>query len=292
MFKDYDKYLSTSIKVYFFVLVFTLILKIVGINYFGLDVNNQIIVYVDNIMQNQIIKNIVYFVLIMIYQYLMIGMIVNKNIVKPTIISMPFTFILNGYIKPLIPYAYVTTLIEIIYLFVLCFLIHGIDKQKIKRFFEVILLTFLFQVLSKVTRYNISSYYIKSISINMLLNFDYMIMMIISYKIYKVKGDKKLCQIFQEEVGSYSLKKLNLKTLLEKLQENYRSFKKQNKETKIAIIIYFLLSFVWNILSLAIVLLIANLNHTFIECIFILTSFWLSKRSFCCYNGQPYCSNY
>ena len=284
MFKDYDKYLSTSIKVYFFVLLFTIILKVVGIDYFGLDVNNHIIVSIDNIMQNQIIKNIVYFTLIMIYQYLMVGMITNKNIIKPTIYSIPFTFILNGYIKPMIPYAYVTTLIEMVYLFILCSLIHGISKEKTKRFFVVVLLTFIFQALSKVTRYRVSPYYIKSISVNILLNFDYMIMMLMSYNVFKVKGDRKLCQIFQAEVGSCSLKKMNLNLLLKKLQVNYHSFKEQDKETKLTIIIYLLLSSIWNIFSVIFVLIIAQLNHTFIECIFILTSFWLSKRSF----GKPF----
>ena len=58
------------------------------------------------------------------------------------------------------------------------------------------------------------------------------------------------------------------------------NFKKQTKENKIAIIIYLGLSLIWNIFTIFVVLLIANLNHTFIECIFILTSFWLSKKVF------------
>ena len=40
MFKDYDKYLSASLKVYLFVLVCVLILKLVGLDYFGIEVNN------------------------------------------------------------------------------------------------------------------------------------------------------------------------------------------------------------------------------------------------------------
>ena len=43
MFKDYDKYLSTSLKVYIFVLVLVLILKLVGMEYFGINLNNEII---------------------------------------------------------------------------------------------------------------------------------------------------------------------------------------------------------------------------------------------------------
>ena len=40
MFKDYDKYLSTSLKVYLFVLVIIFIMKMVGLDYFGIDINN------------------------------------------------------------------------------------------------------------------------------------------------------------------------------------------------------------------------------------------------------------
>ena len=100
----------------------------------------------------------------------------------------------------------------------------------------------------------------------------------ITYKLYFVKGELKSC--LKQEVGSYLLKKMNLKTLLKKSQENLHNFKKQNKEIKLTIIIYFILSLIWNIFTVIVVLLIAKLNQTFIECIFILTSFWLSKRVF------------
>ena len=280
MFKDYDKYLSQSLKVYLFVLIIIFIMKLVGLDYFGLDVNNEGIIFIDNLMKNPIIKNIVFFSMIMIYQYLMIGMVSNKNIIKPTLYSIPFTFIFNGYIKPNIPFAYITTIIEILCLFLLFCIINGIDKNKIKNFFKMFLLTFLLQAISKITRYNSTPYYINSISINILLNLDYMIMMIISYKIYKLKGEMTLCQIFQVEVGSYLPKKQRLLNLLTKLQKNLHNFKKLDKETKLTYIIYFILSLFWNVLTIIIVLLVAKLNHTLVECLFILTSFWLSKKTF------------
>lgn len=82
------------------------------------------------------------------------------------------------------------------------------------------------------------------------------------------------------EVGYSSLKQINLKQLQTKLQEKLLSFKKLDKVSRITFIIYFILTMFWNILSFVIVLLVAKLNDTFIECIFILTSFWLSKRVF------------
>ena len=56
MFKDYDKYLSTSLKVYIFVLVFIFILKLVGMNYFALAIDNQTMIKINNIVAQFIIK--------------------------------------------------------------------------------------------------------------------------------------------------------------------------------------------------------------------------------------------
>ena len=47
MFKDYNKYLSASLKVYLFVLVIIFILKLLGIDCFGLDVDNKTLVAID-----------------------------------------------------------------------------------------------------------------------------------------------------------------------------------------------------------------------------------------------------
>ena len=92
-----------------------------------------------------------------------------------------------------------------------------------------------------------------------------------------MKGEFKLCG---QEVSLSSLKKINLKKSLTKLQKNWLNFKKQDKVSKLTFIIYFVLSLIWNTLSVLLILLVARLNDTFIECIFILTSFWLSKKSF------------
>lgn len=78
--------------------------------------------------------------------------------------------------------------------------------------------------------------------------------------------------------------KRNLKTLPKKLQKNYHNFKQLDKKTKLTCIIYFILSTIWNVFTICVVLLVAKLNNTLVECVFILTSFWLSKHSF----GRPF----
>ena len=111
------------------------------------------------------------------------------------------------------------------------------------------------------------------------MNIDYYIMLIIWYKLEK-QGGVKICQINSQEVYSYLRQKMNLKNLLAKLQKNLHNFKSLDKKTKITCIIYLTLSAIWNIFSVIVVLFVAKLNNTLIECIFILTSFWISKRMF------------
>lgn len=150
-------------------------------------------------------------------------------------------------------------------------------KVKIKKIIKVFLINILLQMISSVVRnYETTNYYI---FINSLMNIDYYIMLIIWYKLEK-QGGVKICQINGQEVYSYLQMKLNLKNLLKRLQKNLHSFKEKPKKVQYAILIYLFLSLIWNTLSVIFVLFIAKLNNTFIECIFILSSFWLSKRMF------------
>ena len=95
MFKDYHKYLRVSLKVYLFVLVLVFIMKLVGLDYFGLDLNNNIFNYINsNFLNNKITLSIYNITLIMIYQYIMISIICKNNTTKIRLINIytfPFT---------------------------------------------------------------------------------------------------------------------------------------------------------------------------------------------------------
>lgn len=273
MFKDYHKYLSTTLKVYLFVLIVIFIMKIVGVDYFGLDVSNTFILNLNSFLKSYRLD----------YAYQTICLFFNFHLIK--------CITLNKYKIDFETFLIPTINLIIIYILYRCnrydlyqilnislllayFLI---KKVKIKKILGVFILNIFCQFISSIIRnYNTHNY---NILLNSIMNIDYYIMLLIWYHIEK-QGGVELCQMVCQEVGSYLQKKLNLKILLKRLQENYLNFKKQNKETKLTIIIYFILSLIWNLFTIFIVLLIATLNHTFIECIFILTSFWLSKRVF------------
>ena len=94
MFKDYEKYLSTSLKVYLFVLVIIFIMKMVGLDYFGIDLNNSILLQINNFVLKWKLNYVYYFVSLYIqfyfylcitcqkrnlYFYTLIGTIINMT---------------------------------------------------------------------------------------------------------------------------------------------------------------------------------------------------------------------
>ena len=276
MFKDYNKYLSTSLEVYIFVLVFILILKLTGIDYFALDTNNYAAVKIYNVLDG-ILLDYLNFIMFMFNHYIVLSITLNDNSKKMllyNIFLMPI-FVVLQYYK--LSFGNFSVIVELLYFVIVCFLYNIKLKKKIwKRFIIINLLIMIFQLISMNTRLEYTFNYITNPVANLILNLDYIIMLIIVYKINFMKGDE--CECSQEVQFSSLLKKINLKKLLTKLQKNLRNFKKLPKQEKLSISIYIFLSLLWNTLSVVIILLIAKLNHTFIECIFILSSFCLSNQ--------------
>lgn len=275
MFKDYEKYLSTSLKVYLFVLFVVFILKLVGLDYFGLDTNNKIFTSLDIFFKGIYVRRFIYFVGIMVYQYFMLSIFCKDNSKRLkiyTLCTIPSTFAVQ-YVKLICNNHPTTYLLEFVYLIAISKIY---DKNtKISVVIKRLFIIFILQFISNFTRNQSNIRYETNFVNNVILNIDYFIMLVIYQKV-ELEGGLSC----QDLVGLFSQKKLNLKNLLKKLQKNLHNFKQLDKKTKLTYIIYFLFSFIWNVLTIIIVLLFAKLNHTFIECIFILSSFWLSKRIF------------
>ena len=278
MFKDYDKYLSTSLKVYLFVLIIIFILKLVGLDYFGLDTNNLILIKINNFCMKFHLVDVWYCITLYLYAYIIISISSNnKKIHKIILIFMPISIIEKTLFANL-------PLIRFICDFAILFLMNVFAKGSIKRLITVLFLNTFYQIISLLIRN-------ENIIINnndfiqaLIFNFDYILMSIITYKVY-FENKKGGCKPWEDgEVGLSSLKKLNLKNLLKRLQKNWHNFKNLEKVEKLTFIIYFIFSLIWNVLSVVLILFVARLNDTFIECIFILTSFWLSKHTF----GKPF----
>lgn len=285
MFKDYGKYLNASLKVYLFVLVIIFIMKLVGLDYFRIDVNNRVIISISNFVEKNIItNNLVLFAPLILNQYVILTFTCNDNSAKMkkyNLILVPAFCLLQGKkIDWFNNYAFIA---EEFYFLICCMIYCKRNKMpfKIKRFLFITLFMMIAQIISILTRTNYSLKYVDVMIPNLLLSLDYVIMIIIVYKINFMKVEVKQWEDgSQEQAFSSLLRQINLKKSLKKLQRNLHSFKNQPKVDRLTFIIYFILSAFWNIFTLVSVLLIGKLNDTFIECIFIVTSFWLSKREF------------
>ena len=272
MFKDYNKYLSTSLKVYLFVLIFIFILKLMGLDYFGIKIDNSVFTKIFMFLAKYKIDYILQNIFLVFNFYLIKSITLNNYKFDFETILIPLLNMLGTYFL----YKYEIRALYPIFNMLLLFLYFLIKRVKIRRIIKVFIINILIQFISIIVRnYNTSNYLTLY---NLIMNIDYYIMLIIWYKIEKQGGAEKW--EIGREVGSYLQQKLNLRNLLKKLQKNLHNFKKLDKKTKITYIIYFSLSFIWNIFTIIVVLFIAKLNNTLIECIFILTSFWLSKKQF------------
>lgn len=282
MFKDYHKYLRVSLKVYLFVLVLVFIMKIVGLEYFGIDENNLVINGISSTISNNHIGDIYYFFTIYIQFYVYLCLVCKKpKLYIPALIGSIINFGYQIAIPKFNNLGWIYTLICAFLMIVFPIIVN--KKITFKRQFIFICLMLFYQFLSLFIRNVGYSNNYNNFVIDSILNFDQILLMGITYNLVFMKGEIKSCGETLE-VGLSLLKKINLSNLLKRLQRNLHNFKALDKETKLTYIIYFILSLIWNTLTIIIILLFAKINGTIIECLFILTSFWLSKRVF----GKPF----
>lgn len=282
MFKDYDKYLSTSLKVYIFVLLCVFIMKLVGLDYFGLDVNNTTLLKLNNyIVEHKLLKDIINLTTLTIQFYLYLSMVCKKR--KLYVISF-ITSLINLLLQILLVIYYKLDWIYYILSFSIMIVVPIIvtKNKSIKQQIKYILLMSLYQLVSYFIRNIGVNQNYDSFIIDVLLNIDQLLLLLITYNLVFMEGGLKLCQ--ELEAGYSLLKKIHLKKLLKRLQENLHKFKQLPKVEKLSISIYIFLSLIWNTFTIILIFIIAKLNNTLIECLFIVTSYWLSKHSF----GRPF----
>jgi len=177
-------------------------------------------------------------------------------------------------------------IIDALYLFILsiCYILlvkrNKFDKNNVSNYLSLVVMINFFQIISAITR-NVPSLSTNDFVISNLLALDYLVLLLMSYKLYFIKGGKNLCGMV---LGFSSDLLISLKKLPIKLQQSYQSRKPKETDNELANKIYLVFFWLYNFFTVAIVLFIATLNDTFIECIFILSSFWINKGVF----GKPF----
>ena len=151
MFKDYNKYLSTSLKVYLFVLIIIFILKLVGLDYFGLDISNPIIIKSNSFFEETKLIYILNFITLYIMFYIYISIVTNNKKVKKisficTIIEIIIQLILMKYDKN----GQLKSTIDIAIMFIVPIIIN--KKFTIKKSILMIIMIMIYQLISYVIR--------------------------------------------------------------------------------------------------------------------------------------------
>ena len=228
---DVKLILKRTVLTYTYILFTVFILKLCGLDYFGIDTSNPFILWLDGFLNNFIVFNVINFILIMVYQHIMLSLMTDNKCYKFTAYSAFFTFAFQFGLKKRLMVCGLGVIGEFLYLFILLFCYSKINKRpiQVKRFVTVILISFLFQAVSTLTRYRYSIAYVTSPSINFIMNIDYLMLMVMTYKLYFMKGDVKLCGVFQVVVGSFSQKLTLLKEQQKQFQINYSKTSKKEK---------------------------------------------------------------
>ena len=260
------------------------IIKLFGIDYFGLDTRNEIIVWIDDFINRFHLEMVWYGITLYLYTYIILSIsCVDKSIkMKVFILCILPLCLAIQHLKTMInlPFMFVFTDLLWLFMLVICYIKlvkkSEIEKYNVSNYWTYMLLNFIFQLISVFIR-NVKIVNTYGIIMSILLNFDYIILSIIAYKLFFNIGGNSL---WVWVVGLFSHLLTLLKSFPTKLQNFYLNNKAKSRFDKISDSIYIPLFILWNIFTLMVVLFIATLNHTFAECIIILCSFWINKRTF------------
>lgn len=208
MFRDYNKYLSTSVKVYLFVLLIIFILKLVGLDYFGIDTNNISLMKLSDFLSNNHFGDVYYFLTIYIQFYLYICIVCKKQkLYIPALIGSCLNFSYQIIIPNFLGIGWIYQILSISIM--LIFPMFIIKKITIKRQIKYIILISVYQLIClSVRNVGVNNNY-NNFLIDSILNIDQLLLLAITYNINFMKGDVKLCGETLE-VG-YSLLKNFLK---------------------------------------------------------------------------------
>ena len=283
--KDLDKILSSTLKTYFIILIGIFVVKLFGLDYFGLDTRNEIIVWIDDFINRFHLEMVWYGITLYIYQYVIFSITCVDNSKKMKIYTLCtlLVAITLQIIKSTVNNVPLFTIIDLLWLFMFSMIYikivkrNKIEKYNITNYWIYMFLNFIFQIISVIVRdINIKTDY-NNFIMSLVGNIDYLILSIMSCKLFFNIGGKSL---WDGAVFLFSHLLALLKSFPTKLQNFYLNNKDKSRFEKISDSIYIPLFILWNIFTLVVVLFIATLNHTFAECIIILCSFWINKRTF------------
>ena len=286
--KDLDKLFSRSIETYYFLLLIVVIIKLLGGNYFEIVYTNRTINMINDFITYWRLENVWYAITLYVNVYITLSITCNDNtkrMKKFSLIGLVIAVVLQ-FLKTSINLPTLFVCIDMLYLFLLALIylkiFSNVTKKNIKNYWVYMLFLNIVQLMSIFIR-NVPINNTHGIIVSIILNLDYLLVLIIIHKLYFKKGAIDLWDLV---VYFGSQKLTSLKNSLKRLRTNLQNKNNKNKseEDKITNAIFIPLYILWNLFTMLIIIAIAFLNDAFIEAIFITVAFWVNKFSF----GKPF----
>lgn len=309
--KDNDKILILKLllKATFVLLVISVFLKLLGLNVFGIDYSNNLLNKIASYLSYTNIKIALDFFLLVTQNFIFFRLATKTNKIQSVFYCSLITSILT-LISQLFFYKvgnYIPSAIDIFLQYFVCFIFcliipFYIDrilfltkyKTKIKiNFREIIkMLKRVLLLIVLITLYQIIIIYIRNLTFSpainslndLILNFDYTILLMSTYYVYLNNGfDMSFLSSNDFSIIKYLDKNATLeeiKFFVYKIKDFNKKFNESNKTDKIIVCLYIFFSCLSELINLSLVIFIACLNHALIECLFIITSFFISRKIF------------
>lgn len=282
--ENINKILSRTITTYTFLLFLIFILKIVGFDCFGLDMNNPMILKLNDIILKYGLENVWYSITLYINVYIVLSITCNDNsrsMKKYTLICMPVCILLQ-YIKD---DSLIFVILDFIYILILS-LIYKRFRLRKENYMNYVLyfvvFNSLFQIVSLCLRnVDISLRLSDNFIATTILSIDYILISIIFYKLYFMNGGKSIWEMVHC-YGSHLM--MESRNLLKKLQVKLKTKKKLSKQERVYNLIFYPFVIVYNLFTMLVIFIISYAFDSVVECIFITLSFWINKFAF----GKPF----
>lgn len=186
----YERALITCVVMLFVCIV----LKIFGVEWFNLDTSIPLLNKIDEIVMNSVPLSFAYSFILIFVNTLLVCAITIKKITKKLI------FLISLFVCIIIPIKMFIRIDELSFaLDTICPFIISVSCDKntsIKEYILVFLLNIFYQCVSLFIRNFSLGVAIYSVTVGILLNLDYYIMLLMTY-LYLKKGDSTLCSTFR-----------------------------------------------------------------------------------------------
>lgn len=298
--KEFSKISIRTIMTYFAIVAVICLLRIWGIDWFKMTFDDNVINAFSSFITKYKLENIWYSITLYFYTYMILSISCKDKSKKMkiysfiiTLIGIPYKFMTNKIDNVIISF-----LLEFAFLMLPPIIYTRKIKKPLKNTFIFLILNTIFQLLTmscKNLKYITSQDFIT----NIMFDIDYILINLLFY--YYFFNRKEVSDLWEMVVGLlldlwhgfmqlpgsllaflrhliYGLKK-QINTIKKVLKS-----KKQERASNILFIsIYYLLTLFWNIFTIVLIILVANINNMAITIVFVLFSFLMNKGKF----GKP-----